>query len=337
MSRDVAFFTFIPSVVHPSTSKSAHRPRRQEDFVLTTSKDRGVDIWRAAVQPLHVWSSSSALVVTAQISGTYRASLLSGDEDETQFNVDPWKLNIEEAPSWTTFSEGIAVREEIASSLGGVSGTVEPPTASDRMQAPPPTIHDHSDAADGSSDPPLENPVSGILNSPSAEISGIPFPSSEPVAASSPAARTSSLSATRVLPSVSSIPVPASDSRAATGSGGEGSTTARRRSSLSRGREAVGSGVGAGRSRSAATVTPYHPDSSLPPYGVPHANHDHRRNHHQSHRVKISGSLHVAAPKTLYDMAKVMKEDVSGVMRTRALGGYGVDSVSACSQSWDAS
>lgn len=84
LPREVTSFAFIPEI----EGTNGH------DFILSTSKDRGVDIWRSPILPIHAWSARGELAIATGVSYglTPDNSLPS-----SVFNIDPWSLEIERA------------------------------------------------------------------------------------------------------------------------------------------------------------------------------------------------------------------------------------------------
>lgn len=215
---------------------------------MNTSKDRGVDIWRSPLPPLHVWSARSELAVMS--GATYR---LTPDQSISSdiSNIDPWSIEIERASPAHPASHS-------------------PPVGLTSLQLDDPVQRAAAEAS-----PRTEEP----------RIGRVPFPVVD--SGSSTPNRQSSLSATRKL-------VPSRQ---------ESHTPTRR------------------RSPSRSTQRPRHPMT-----------HNDSRPHRaiETH-LAVSGSLKLSSPRPLGEMAKVMRTDISEVMRARVMCGYGVDSVNRVS------
>lgn len=212
---------------------------------MTTSRDRGVDIWRSPVQPLHVWSTRGELAIAS--GGTYRLA-----PDETLAaqvsNIDPWSIDIERASAPAPPSPRPLSVESTSLQLRDSLIAVE--TLSNQEE------HDQP------------------------RIGRVPFPVTE-----GPAQPPSSLSTTRKL---------FSSSR-------QQSHTPTRR-----------------RSPSRNTLRTRALDASV----------EGRSNRTTDQNLAITGSLKLSSSRPLGEMAKVMRTDISEIMRARVLCGYGVDSVS---------
>lgn len=61
---------------------------------MTTSKDRGVDIWRSPLPALHIWSARGELAIAS--GATYRLAP-DGTLASDVSNIDPWSIGIERA------------------------------------------------------------------------------------------------------------------------------------------------------------------------------------------------------------------------------------------------
>ncbi|KAF8322197.1 hypothetical protein DL93DRAFT_1270336 [Clavulina sp. PMI_390] len=82
--RDFSTFAFVPPL----------EGTKNHDFILTESKDHGVDIWRALQHSIHVWSPRGELAVSG--GATYRLTVDDSVADNIS-SVNPWSLDIERA------------------------------------------------------------------------------------------------------------------------------------------------------------------------------------------------------------------------------------------------
>lgn len=249
-------FAFIPEV----EGTNGH------DFVLSTSRDRGVDIWRSPILPIHAWSARGELAIATGAS--YR--LTPDDTLPTSVsNIDPWSLEIERAAL-----HPIDHQHSVETNFDAF----RPHPSGDSQKK-----DNETETEDDDDDPP--------------RIGRVPFPTKSDNKHLKASNRESSLSAQRKLFTLNR-------------SGGQ----------------------------SDYTPTPSRPRSKSPQATKPkrHVPADPKpaRIADSRHEVApvVTGSKKYRDTKPLSDMMKVMKGDISEVMRARVLCGYGVDSVSySCS------
>jgi hypothetical protein len=234
LPREISHFVFIPSL----------DGTYDHDFILTTSKDRGVDIWRSPLAPVHVWSAQGELATASGAS--YR---LAPDQSllPEASNLDPWSLEIERiSPAKAPQAHA---SELAASQLNDQSENAETWTK----------------AAEDDS-----------------RVGRIPFPVTE--SGSGALSRQSSLSASRKL----------------FASRQQSHTPTRQRSPPR--------GIQRPRQLALNDSKPRKPPDTRP--------------------LVVSGSLRASSSRPFGEMAKVMRTDISEIMKARVLCGYGVDSVS---------